>query len=172
VQTHLAATFQARIAQDSLIWKPPGAGPVAFHQDAPYISAQFVPFQNNSITIWCALDDADADTGVVEYARGSHLWQAADAADGSEKGLSFHGSSGAAYQLPLQKAAAAAGVVEGDVDIVRLNVPAGVSRLFSSLLFSSSKGTSHAGRGAWWGGWEAAGEVGGRQQVGWVGGSR
>ena len=63
--------------------------------------------------------------GVVEYARGSHLWQKAAVA-GSDDGLAFHGSSGAAYQVPLQKAADAAGVAEGDVDIVRLNVPAGV----------------------------------------------
>merc|ERR1711879_596606 len=27
---------------------------------------------NNSITVWIALDDADADTGVVEYISGTH----------------------------------------------------------------------------------------------------
>jgi hypothetical protein len=104
---------QARVAQDSLIWKPPGAGPVSYHQDAPYISAQFVPFQNNSITIWCALDDADEETGVVEYARGSHLWPwqrqraIATSDDPVDQHVaaaeaSFHGATGAAYKIPLQ----------------------------------------------------------------------
>ena len=52
----------ARVAQDSLIWKPAGAGTVTWHQDAPYISHQFAPVCDNSITVWCALDDADAET--------------------------------------------------------------------------------------------------------------
>jgi hypothetical protein len=50
----------ARVAQDSLIWKPPGAGPVTYHQDAPYISNQFLPAADNSITIWCALGACQA----------------------------------------------------------------------------------------------------------------
>ena len=129
---------QARVAQDSLIWKPPGAGPVSYHQDAPYISAQFIPFQNNSITIWCALDDADEETGVVEYARGSHLWpwQRQRAIASSDDPVdqhvaaaeaSFHGATGAAYRIPLQRACAAAGLREPDVEIVRLKVPSGFS---------------------------------------------
>lgn len=39
----LAGWDSARIAQDDVVWKPPGSGPVAFHQDSAYISLQFVP---------------------------------------------------------------------------------------------------------------------------------
>ncbi|CAK9041541.1 Probable alpha-ketoglutarate-dependent hypophosphite dioxygenase, partial [Durusdinium trenchii] len=63
-----------RVAQDDILWKPPGGGPVLFHQDAPYISDQFSPREDNSLTMWIALDDADGETGVVEYCPGSHLW--------------------------------------------------------------------------------------------------
>lgn len=39
----LAGWDSARIAQDDVVWKPPGSGPVTFHQDSAYISKQFVP---------------------------------------------------------------------------------------------------------------------------------
>jgi len=74
----------ARIAQDDLIWKPPLMKDVAllddnnsvvgFHQDSAYISNQFDPQDNNSVTVWMALDDADEETGCVQYVPGSHLW--------------------------------------------------------------------------------------------------
>ncbi|KAL9189074.1 hypothetical protein ACHAXT_011564, partial [Thalassiosira profunda] len=71
-----------RIAQDDLVWKPPSSSAarvrgdtVGFHQDSAYISAQFEPYENNSVTLWMALDDADEGTGCVEYAAGSHQWR-------------------------------------------------------------------------------------------------
>lgn len=39
----LAGWQSARVAQDDVVWKPPGSGPVAYHQDSAYISRQFVP---------------------------------------------------------------------------------------------------------------------------------
>lgn len=65
-----------RIAQDDLIWKPPGQPntTVGFHQDGAYISDQFEPRENNSVTVWMALDDATVENGCVEYAVGSHRW--------------------------------------------------------------------------------------------------
>ena len=74
-----------RIAQDDVVWKPPSAhqdrpktqriDTVGFHQDSAYISAQFEPYENNSVTVWMALDDADEENGCVEYAVGSHKWR-------------------------------------------------------------------------------------------------
>lgn len=66
-----------RIAQDDVIWKPPSQlnTTVAFHQDGAYISDQFVPRENNSVTVWIALDDVTEDMGCLEYAVGSHLLQ-------------------------------------------------------------------------------------------------
>lgn len=70
----------ARIAQDDVIWKPPAAlsegntdTVVGFHQDSAYISSQFDPFENNSVTLWMALDDTDEETGCLQYIAGSHL---------------------------------------------------------------------------------------------------
>lgn len=46
----LAGWRSARVAQDDVVWKPPGSGPVAFHQDSAYISRQFVPVKDRLIT--------------------------------------------------------------------------------------------------------------------------
>eukprot|EP00980_Cylindrotheca_fusiformis_P026399 scaffold16066_cov109-Cylindrotheca_fusiformis.AAC.5 len=78
-----------RIAQDDIVWKPPQPLPmtnldyiphhridtVGFHQDSAYISTQFEPYENNSVTLWIALDDADEETGCLEYVAGSHQWR-------------------------------------------------------------------------------------------------
>ena len=58
----------ARLAQDDVLWKPAGAAGVAFHTDGFYISDNFVPRDDNSVTVWIALDDADETSGVVSYA--------------------------------------------------------------------------------------------------------
>jgi len=56
----------ARIAQDDILWKPPLVKSVAYHQDSAYISKQFVPRENNSVTVWIALDDANELSVYVE----------------------------------------------------------------------------------------------------------
>ncbi|CAJ1440319.1 unnamed protein product [Effrenium voratum] len=78
-----------RLAQEDVLWKPPGASGVGYHQDSAYISQNFRPLESNSVTVWIALDDADADTGVVEYAVGSHRWPAFES---SAVNSSFHGA--------------------------------------------------------------------------------
>ena len=40
-----------RLAQDDVLWKPSGAGPVGYHQDGVYISEQFTPVKDNSVTV-------------------------------------------------------------------------------------------------------------------------
>lgn len=63
----------SRVAQDDLLWKPPGTDGVGFHRDSTYISKQFTPLINNSLTIWIALDDCDNTSGVVQYFKASHI---------------------------------------------------------------------------------------------------
>ena len=58
----------------TVLWKPPGSGSVAWHQDSTYISDQFVPRDNVSCTVWIALEDADDGNGAPQYCPGSHLW--------------------------------------------------------------------------------------------------
>jgi ectoine hydroxylase-related dioxygenase (phytanoyl-CoA dioxygenase family) len=61
----------ARLNQDNIIWKPPGARSLGFHQDDSY-QDWVVP--NEMMTFWISLDDTLADQGTIEYVRGSHLW--------------------------------------------------------------------------------------------------
>ena len=113
----------ARLGQDDLLWKPPGGSEVAYHQDGDYISNQFEPRENNSVTVWLALDDCDEETGVVEYVEGSHLWPD-DGGDGSATSADFHGSSD--YQAALKRAAARAGIDESAIPTpTRVPVKAG-----------------------------------------------
>ena len=99
-----------RIAQDDIVWKPPQPMPmtqldyipqrridtVGFHQDSAYISKQFTPYDNNSVTVWIALDNADEENGCLEYAVGSHRWHPIlhmkDDTQGESDVSAFHGS--------------------------------------------------------------------------------
>ncbi|KAL9189078.1 hypothetical protein ACHAXT_011568 [Thalassiosira profunda] len=60
----------ARLAQDQVWAKPPGAPPLVFHRDSPYF--MFTP--SDVVTVWVALDDMDEEIGPLEYVRGSHQW--------------------------------------------------------------------------------------------------
>ncbi|WP_439817919.1 phytanoyl-CoA dioxygenase family protein [Zavarzinia sp. CC-PAN008] len=101
----------ARIAQDNVLWKPPGAKPLGFHQDDSYIDwVQPAAY----VTCWMALDDTSAAGGTIEYVRGSHRW-----------GLfppiaQFHAPDD--YRKELAEAAAQVGQVP---EIVHVEVPAG-----------------------------------------------
>jgi len=60
----------ARVAQDQIWAKPPGASPLVFHRDSPYFF--FTP--SDVVTVWVALDDMDEELGPLEYVVGSHKW--------------------------------------------------------------------------------------------------
>lgn len=60
----------ARLAQDQVWAKPPGAPPLVFHRDSPYF--MFDP--PDVVTVWVALDTMDAELGPLEYVKGSHRW--------------------------------------------------------------------------------------------------
>ena len=60
----------ARLAQDQVWAKPPGAPPLVFHRDSPYF--MFEP--DDVVTVWLALDDMDEELGPLEYVKGSHTW--------------------------------------------------------------------------------------------------
>ena len=121
-----------RLAQDDVVWKPPSArqdrpqktqriDTVGFHQDSAYISAQFEPYENNSVTVWMALDDADEDNGCVEYAVGSHKWKPllhlaggtkTEEEGGTDNGSeisSFHSADESSYRRGISGAASLAG---------------------------------------------------------------
>jgi hypothetical protein len=56
----------ARIVQDNVLWKPPGAKSLGMHQDASYAGYLVPP---EMVTVWMALDDTVAEGGTVEYVR-------------------------------------------------------------------------------------------------------
>ena len=60
----------ARLAQDQVWAKPPGAPPLTYHRDAPYF--MFAP--SAVVTVWVACDDMTEDLGPLVYVKGSHQW--------------------------------------------------------------------------------------------------
>ena len=67
----LLQASRVRFYFDHLLVKEPGsAAPTPWHQDAPYW-----PMSGRMCcSIWIAMDPVSADTGAVEYVKGSHDW--------------------------------------------------------------------------------------------------
>ena len=61
----------ARLLQDNVIWKPPKAKSLGFHQDNAYLD-WFEP--GELITCWLALDATNEESGTLEFVKGSHRW--------------------------------------------------------------------------------------------------
>ena len=102
----------ARLSQDNLIWKPPGGRALGYHQDSSY-EQWAIP--SDWVSCWIALDDCRAETGTVQYVRGSHRW-------GESPMIGeFHGPADPTKDL--REAAGRAGVVEPD--FVPVEVKAG-----------------------------------------------
>ncbi len=100
-----------RIMIDNVIWKPPGAKALGFHQDNAYLQ-WFTP--SEIITCWIALDDTYAEGGTIEYVRGSHRWPVQPPAG------QFHAPDD--YRKPMVDAANA---LNQPAEIVPLEVKAG-----------------------------------------------
>ncbi len=109
----LAGWDGARIGQDSLWMKPPGAKAIAMHQDGAYID-YLDPAQ--MMTCWVALDDAAAADGTLVYVKGSHKWPLASVAG------EFHAPT-KDYRWAMLQAAENAGVEQPELVVVE--VPAG-----------------------------------------------
>jgi ectoine hydroxylase-related dioxygenase (phytanoyl-CoA dioxygenase family) len=67
----LAGYRGVRILQDNVLWKPPGAKAIGFHQDSSYADYLVPP---EMITCWISLQETQADAGPIEFVRGSHTW--------------------------------------------------------------------------------------------------
>ena len=61
----------SRILQDNILWKPPGAKTLGYHQDAAY-DDWIVP--QTMATCWIALDNTSKNNGTLEYVVNSHKW--------------------------------------------------------------------------------------------------
>ncbi|MDE0148714.1 MAG: phytanoyl-CoA dioxygenase family protein [Rhodospirillaceae bacterium] len=120
----------ARINQDNVLWKPPGARPLAFHQDDSYQQWVVPP---ELCSCWIALDATSAAGGTIEYVVGSHRWGLAPPA------VRFHAPDD--YEREMHEAAAQAGVVP---EAVRVEVPAGGGVFHHGRTFHGS-GTNRTG---------------------------
>ena len=68
----LLRSSSVSLYEDSLLVKEPGtAERTAFHQDMAY----FHVTGTQVCTTWCPLDRVSAETGAVQYVRGSHRWE-------------------------------------------------------------------------------------------------
>ena len=69
----LSGARSLRLWHDQIQYKPAAVGGVnMWHQDAPYWGP--LGPQDQQITAWIALDDADADNGCMSMVPGSHRW--------------------------------------------------------------------------------------------------
>ncbi len=84
----------ARILQDNVIWKPPGARSLGYHQDSAYLSWLSPQVM---LSCWIALDDTTVNGGTMEVVRGSHNWDLRTPAG------EFHGPRD--YRAAMRKAA-------------------------------------------------------------------
>lgn len=108
----LAGWPGARIVQDNVIWKPPGARSLGFHRDNAYLS-WYTPTE--MFSCWIALDDTSAAGGTMELARGSHRWPT-----GSDAMGQFHAPDD--YRATVAAVADRLGVT---LDIAPVEVAAG-----------------------------------------------
>jgi ectoine hydroxylase-related dioxygenase (phytanoyl-CoA dioxygenase family) len=67
----LLGTPSLSLLEDQMIGKAPRSGPIAYHQDAPYLT--FLR-SFDMINCWLALTDVTADTSPLLCIRGSHRW--------------------------------------------------------------------------------------------------
>lgn len=64
----LLQTREVVLFQDNLVWKPSGGARIEWHQDFSYWPLD----HPRGVTLWIAVDDADATNGCMHYAPGTH----------------------------------------------------------------------------------------------------
>ena len=113
-----------RCNQDSVMWVPPGAGTICFHQDNSY-QDWFVP--GDIITCWISLADSAAEGGTLEYVKGSHKWSLGPRVE--------QFASPDNYRAELDEAAQEAGE---EVEIIPVEVPTGGAAFHHGKLWHGS----------------------------------
>jgi hypothetical protein len=113
-----------RIMQDNVLWKPPGAKSLGYHQDDAYLH-WFTP--GEICTVWIALDDTDAENGTMELVRGSSHW-GPSLPEGE-----FHAPDD--YRAPMVRRA---GEIGTEPDILFVEVPRGHGSIHHGLTWHGS----------------------------------
>jgi ectoine hydroxylase-related dioxygenase (phytanoyl-CoA dioxygenase family) len=120
---------------DQLLIKEPGTGePTPWHHDLPYW-----PFQGAQIcTLWLALDNVTADSGAVEYIKGSHRWGR------RFQPTSFVGDG--RYQQDGLEPLPDIETMRGDLDIVQFEMAPGDCTVHHGLTLHAAPGNRRADR--------------------------
>ena len=123
----------ARIANDQVWCKPPGAAALTFHRDSAYFD--FEP--NHVITVWIALDDMDPEVGPLRYVHGSHLWGGGRVGSAS---LFFGKGQKSTYSM-LYDAARRQGISnpEAELEFTTVGVRAGGMAIHDGLTWHGSE---------------------------------
>ena len=100
----------ARINQDNVIAKPPGAKALGFHQDDAYQQWILPP---SMVTCWMALDNTTAEGGTIEYVKGSNHWPV------ESRSIEFHAPKD--YHEGLKHAALRRGVDHYEIEKIVVN---------------------------------------------------
>jgi len=122
----------ARYGVDACWIKPPGAPPVSFHRNSPYV-ASLNP--SNIVTCWIALSHATPAAGTLQIVPGSHRWDCTDS-------VRFLHAPREDYRAPLWRAAEAAGVATPE--ILSVDLSAGSAICFHGHLWHGSDGNQTA----------------------------
>lgn len=126
IAADLMKSRKANIVYDQWLIKEPGAETkTPWHHDLTYW-----PMDGNQIcTMWLALDEATAQTGAVEYVKGSHKWGE------KYKPASFSGTNQYKEDLPSVPDIDA---MRNDLDIVQYELAPGDCTLHHGLLLHGS----------------------------------
>jgi ectoine hydroxylase-related dioxygenase (phytanoyl-CoA dioxygenase family) len=131
---------EVRLYFDHLFVKEPGAAsPTPWHNDQPYwpIAGRQV------VSFWLALDPVTADSGAVEYVRGSHMWdrwfQPRGFSD-SKTGINSYTQNPDYEPVPDIDGA------RGDYDIVTFDMQPGDALAFHALTLHGAGGNATADR--------------------------
>lgn len=120
---------------DQLLIKEPGTSePTPWHHDLP-----FWPFQGAKIcTLWLALDEVTADSGAVEYIKGSHRWGK------RYQPTSFVGDG--RYQQKELEPLPDIEAMREDLDIVQFDMAPGDCTLHHGLTLHAAPGNQSTGQ--------------------------
>ena len=120
-----------RLGQDNVIWKPPGAQSLVFHQDDSYCG-WFEP--SFMVTCWVTLDDTSEKTGTIEYAKGSHKWGLFNPVE------EFHAPEN--YKKYLFNAAKEINLEKNKIEIIPIKISAGDAVIHHGRMWHGS-GANH-----------------------------
>jgi ectoine hydroxylase-related dioxygenase (phytanoyl-CoA dioxygenase family) len=126
----LAGWNGARIANDSLWWKPPGSSTLGFHRDAAEWGGFLVP--GDMVSCWIALDDCVEGVGTLEVIPGSHRW-----ATVKDQNFVYRELTGPPYRRSAMAAAQRAGVQ--NCTIARVVGEAGLCVFMHGLVWHGSE---------------------------------